>query len=138
MNPYLKKFMHRGMMFGGFGPIVVGIVYVCVSAGVGGITLTAAEVLTAIVSSYFLAFIQAGVSVFNEIDNWPVMKSLLCHFLLLYIAYMSCYLINSWIPFDIRIVGIFTAIFVVSYFVIWIAVYLSVKNLGKKMNKKIS
>lgn len=126
------------MLFGGFGPIVVGIVYVCVSAGVGGITLSAGEVLTAIVSSYLLAFIQAGASVFNGIDSWPVTKSLLFHFTLLYIAYVSCYLINSWIPFDIRIVGIFTAIFVVVYLVIWVSVYLSVRNLGRKMNRKLS
>lgn len=138
MNPYLKKFIHRGMLFGGFGPIVVGIVYVCVSAGVGGITLTAGQVLVAIVSSYFLAFIQAGVSVFNEIDSWPLMKTLLFHFALLYITYVSCYLINSWIPFDIGIVGIFTAIFVSAYLVIWITVYLSVRNLGRKMNSRLS
>ena len=99
---------------------------------------SAGEVLTAIISSYFLAFVQAGVSVFNEIENWPIMKSLLCHFALLYITYVSCYLINSWIPFDVGIVGIFTAIFVVTYLAIWLTVYLLVRNLGKKMNSMIS
>lgn len=138
MNTNLKKFLHRGMLFGGFGPIVVGIVFVCVSAGTGGITLTAGQVLMTIVSSYLLAFVQAGASVFNEIDSWPVMKSLLCHFVLLHAAYVGCYLVNSWIPFKIAVVGIFTAIFVVAYLVIWITVYISVKNLGRKMNRKLS
>ena len=55
-----------------------------------------------------------------------------------YAAYVGCYLVNSWIPFKIAVVGIFTAIFVVAYLVIWITVYISVKNLGRKMNRKLS
>ena len=27
MNCYVKEFLKRGLMFGGFGPIVAGIVY---------------------------------------------------------------------------------------------------------------
>ena len=86
MNKYFKEYLKRGMAFGGFGPIIGGIVYLILS---------------------------------------------------IYVAYVGCYLINSWIPFEPTVVAIFTAIFIVTYFIIWIAVYLSIKAVSKKLNKRI-
>lgn len=137
MNKYLKSFLHRGLVFGGFGPIVTGIVYLVLSRIIEGFSLSGSEVFLAIISTYLLAFVHAGASVFNQIEHWPVMKSLLCHFSLLYLAYSLCYIMNSWIPFDLRILLIFTAIFAAVYFVIWIAVWISVKSASKKMNSKL-
>lgn len=137
MNKYLKSFLHRGLIFGGFGPIVTGIVYLVLSRIIEGFSLSGSEVFLAIISTYLLAFVHAGASVFNQIEHWPVMKSLLCHFSLLYLAYSLCYIMNSWIPFDLRILLIFTAIFAAVYFVIWIAVWISVKSASKKMNSKL-
>jgi hypothetical protein len=125
-------------MFAGFGPVVVGIIYLILSKTVEGFTLNGVEVFTSIVSIYLLAFVHAGASVFNQIDHWPLMKSLLCHFSTLYLAYVLCYLINSWIPFDINVVLIFTAVFVVVYFVVWVIVVLSIKAVSRKMNNKLS
>ena len=31
MNKYLKEFLKRGLMFGGFGPIVLGVIYFLVN-----------------------------------------------------------------------------------------------------------
>ncbi len=137
MNKYLKEFLHRGMAFGGFGPIIAGIVYLILSYTLEGFSLSGLEVFTAIASTYLLAFIQAGASVFNQIEDWPLAKSLLCHFATLYVAYVGCYLLNSWIPFDVTVLLIFTAIFAVAYFVIWITVYLAVRATSKKMNQKL-
>ena len=137
MNVYLKRFLRRGLMFGGFGPIVAGVVYYALSLSIAEFSLTGAQVLLAIVSTYALAFVQAGVSVFNQIEHWPVYKSLLCHFLVLYLAYVFCYLLNTWIPFEPMVLLIFTLIFVAFYFVIWITVYLCLKSVSKKMNTKI-
>ncbi|MBE6823762.1 MAG: DUF3021 domain-containing protein [Ruminococcaceae bacterium] len=138
MNKYVKEFFHRGLMFSGFGPIVAGIVYYIVSFTDSNFQLTGKQVLIAIISTYFLAFIQAGVSVFNQIEHWSLPKSLLFHFLSLYIAYVSCYLVNTWIPFDITVILIFTAIFVVIYFVIWFTVYFIVKSTSENLNKKLN
>jgi len=137
MNKYLKEFLHRGLIFGGFGPIIIGIVYAILEATVENFALNGVQVLIAIVSAYILAFVQAGASVFNQIEHWSLPKSLLCHFSLLYVAYVLCYLINNWIPFNMTVVLIFTAIFVVAYFVIWIAVFLSVKAVSRKLNVKL-
>lgn len=137
MNQYVKKFFHRGLMFGGFGPIIAGIVYLIVSVTLSNFTLSGMQVCLAIVSTYLLAFLQAGASVFNQIEEWPLAKSLLCHLVTVYVAYVSCYLLNTWIPFEPMVLVIFTAIFLAAYFVIWGIVYFTVKAAEKKLNKSL-
>lgn len=124
-------------MFGGFGPVVVGIVYMIISKAETNFSLSASEVFLATVSSYLLAFLQAGATVFNQIEHWSLPKSLLCHFATLYLAYSLCYVVNTWIPFEPIVLLFFSAIFVVVYFVIWLTVYFCVKNTSKKFNDKI-
>lgn len=137
MKKYVKEFIHRGLMFGGFGPVVVGIVYMIISKAETNFSLSASEVFLATVSSYLLAFLQAGATVFNQIEHWSLPKSLLCHFATLYLAYSLCYVVNTWIPFEPIVLLFFSAIFVVVYFVIWLTVYFCVKNTSKKFNDKI-
>lgn len=137
MNKYLKEFLHRGLMFGGFGPIILGIVYAILEAALPDFSLTGGQILVAIVSVYLLAFFQAGASVFNQIDHWSVPKAMLCHFSVLYLAYALCYLLNNWIPFDPGILLIFTGIFVGLYLVIWLTVFVSVKLVSRRLNEKI-
>lgn len=136
MNKYFKGFCLRGLMFGGFGPIVTAIVLFCISLATE-VSLGGKEILLAVVSTYLLAFIQAGASVFNQIESWSIPKSVGVHFLLLYLAYVSCYLLNSWIPFNVNVVLIFTAVFAVGYAVIWITVYLIIKKTTKQLNGKL-
>lgn len=137
MNKYLKEFLKRGMMFSGLGPIVLGIIYFILSLTIESFALSGKEVLMGIVSTYILAFVQAGASVFNQIEHWSITKSILFHFSLLYITYILCYLCNTWIPFDWLVIGIFTAIFVVSYFVIWLTVYLIARKTSKEFNNRL-
>ena len=133
VNKYAKRFLQRGLVFGGFGPIITGIVL----ALLPGVTLTGGQVLMAVVSTYVLAFVQAGVSVFNQIEHWPLPKSLLCHFGLLYLVYSLCYLVNSWIPFEPLVLVFFTIIFAAVYAAVWLTVYICVRVASRKLNKKI-
>lgn len=137
MNKHLKEFLHRGLMFGGFGPIIMAIIYLILSYSVDGFSLSGAEVFIATVSIYLLAFVHAGASIFNQMEDWPIAKSLFVHLLTLYVAYTGCYLVNSWIPFDPMFLLIFTACFVALYMVIWLVVFLAVKTLGKNLNSKL-
>ena len=91
----------------------------------------------AIVSTYIIAFVQAGASVFNQIEHWSLMKSLLFHFSALYVVYAGSYIINSWIPFVPEVLLLFTLIYIIVYFTIWVVVYISVKMMSKKMNVKL-
>lgn len=137
MNKYVKNFLLRGLLFSGFGPIIAGIVYMAIENSSYNFSLSGKEVFIAIVSTYLLAFIQAGASVFNQIEAWGIGKSLLCHLSTIYFAYVACYLVNSWIPFEPIVLLIFTAIFVAVYFVIWLSVFISHKAICKKMNKQL-
>ena len=137
MNKHLKNFFHRGLIFGGVGPIVAGIVYLSLSYTVDGFSLDGMEVFVAILSTYLLAFVHAGVSVFNQIEEWSTAKSLLCHLSSLYFAYVLCYLMNSWIPFDFKVLLIFTLSFVALYFAVWICVVVGIKLTENKLNSKL-
>ena len=137
MNKYVKEFFHRGLMFSGFGPIILGIVYFILSKTINNFTLSGGEVLSGIISTYLLAFVQAGATVFNQIENWGISKSLLCHLLILYVAYSLCYVANTWIPFEPKVLLIFTVIFMAFYFIVWGIVYSIVKTTSKNLNAKL-
>lgn len=137
MNKYLKAFLLRGLMFGGFGPVIFGIICMCISLN-KPTPFTGVELMIAVISTYLLAFIQAGASVFNQIEEWLLLKSTGIHFLTLYIIYILCYLVNSWIPFDWIVILIFTGAFILAYFIIWLIVYIIVKKTTKQMNDMIS
>ncbi len=137
MNRYIKSFLHRGLIFAGFGPIILGIVYAVLQKTVTDFSLNGVQILIAIVSIYLLAFVQAGASVFNQIESFSIPKSLFCHLSVLYLAYTSCYLINSWIPFDPKFLLVFTAIFLIVYFSVWITVFVAVKITSRKLNEKL-
>lgn len=137
MNKYLKDYLHRGLMYGGFGPIIAGIVYLIISFYVEDLSVSGVDFFTAIISTYVLAFVCAGSSVFNQIEHWSIAKSLVFHLSSYYLAYIFCNLINSWIPFDLKVILIFTGIFILSYFAIWLTVYICVKITGKRMSAKI-
>ncbi len=137
MNEYVKNYFLRGLIFGGFGPIVMAIVLFILQLSGVYVVLNGTEVFTAIISTYILAFVQAGSTVFNQIENWSVAKSMLFHFVSIYLAYVVCYLINNWLPFDLKVVAIFTAIFIVAFLIIWLTVYFIVKRTSNKLNNSI-
>ena len=76
MNTYVKAFLYRGLLFGGFGPIVSAIVFFILSLTLPDFSLSGGQILAATVSTYLLAFIQAGASIFNQIEHWSTAKSL--------------------------------------------------------------
>lgn len=137
MNRYLKDFLFRGLVFSGFGPLILGIIYLILNATLDGFSLNGTEVFLGILSTYLLAFVQAGASVFNQIEHWPIAKSTLIHFLCLYAAYSICYVVNFWIPFEPLVLLIFTLIFAVAYFIIWLTVYFSIRAASKRLNARL-
>ena len=138
MKKYVKEFFRRGLMFGGFGPIVAGIIYAILQSTIDNFSLSGTQVLIAIISTYLLAFLQAGATVFNQIESFSVPKSMLCHFSTIYVAYTFCYLVNDWIPFNINVILIFTGIFVAVYLTVWVIVVTILKLTSKKLNAKLN
>ena len=124
-------------MFSGLGPATAALVIFIISRFDEALQLSASEVLIMVCSTYILAFVQAGAKVFNQIEHWSVPKSLACHFSSLYAVYVFTYLVNTWIPFNINVILVFTAIFVATFFIIWTVVFLAVRHLSKKLNKNL-
>lgn len=138
MNKCVKNYLQRGIAFGGFGPIVTGIVFAILYGAGVDVRLNGVEILIAIVSTYLLAFVQAGSSVFNQIESWPIAKRMGIHFASLYVVYIACYLINSWLPFSWEVILLFTAIFVGVYLIVWITVALITRGISKKLNNSLN
>ena len=111
MNKYVKEYLHRGLIFGGFGPIVAGIVMYFIMKSEGSAVFNPADFLIAVISTYILAFVHAGSSVFNQIEGWSIARSLTFHIGSLYVVYLFTYLVNSWIPFSAVGIIVFSAIF---------------------------
>ena len=137
MNKYVKEYLHRGLLFGGFGPIIAGIVFVCIQLSGVKISFDGVQILVAVVSTYLLAFAQAGASVFNQIESWGIAKSVAAHFISIYTVYLACYLINRWLPLRWDIILLFTGIFLLVYAVIWLTVYLIVRRTSRDLNKSM-
>ena len=137
MNKYLKEYFRRGLMFAGFGPIVYAIVIFILSLTLDSFTITGKYVLLGVLSTYIIAFVQAGSNVFYLIEHWPTLKSLFWHFLSLYIVYSVGYVVNSWIPFEPIMLLIFTGVFVAIYFAVWLIVCVILLTTERKLNKKL-
>ena len=137
MKKYALTFLRRGLMFAGFGPIITSVVFFILSKVLDNFYLTADQVLLSTASTFLLAFVQAGASVFNQIEDWSIGKSLLLHFSTLYFAYILCYIANSWIPFIPFVIIIFTIVFTILYFLVWFTVYFSVRAVSSSLNEKL-
>lgn len=135
MKKYLKSFFHRGLIFGGFGPIIVAIIFFILSYTVEDFSLSGREAFLAVISTYLLAFLHAGASIFNQMEELSLAKATLLHFLTLYLAYTVCYLVNSWLEFKLTVLLIYTAIFVVGYIAVWLTVMIALGITRKKMNE---
>ena len=134
---HVKNFFLRGAIFGGFGPIIFGIVCMIISFNRNSVPFNGIELFIGILSTYILAFVQAGVSVFRQIEHWSQAKANGLHLVIIYLAYITCYLANSWIPFNWIVILIFTGAFVLTYLIICLIVYLIVRKTTKEMNIKI-
>ena len=137
MNRYVKQFLHRGLIFGGFGPVILGIIFYFIDLSGTDLMLDGGSILLAILSIYVLAFVQAGASVFNQIEHWSVGKSLFFHFSSLFLVSCLTYILNSWIPFEPAVLLIFCLVFVAVYFATWLTVYFSTKAYTKRLNNKL-
>ena len=133
----VKSFFQRGLLFGGFGPMIAGMVYLHLHFSPENFTLGGDEVFLAILSTYLLAFVHAGSSVFYQIEAWSLGRSVLCHFSLLYASYTLCYVLNDWIPFSPRSLAIFTAIFAAVYATIWLCICISIRLTVRRLNKQL-
>ena len=137
MNKYVKEFCIRGLIFSSLGPVVFGIVLMILGFCHVEIKLEGWQILLGIVSTLILAFVQAGSSVFEQIEEWSTFKSMFWHLLSIYLVYIVTYLVNSWIPLMWQVILIFSIAVIVTFLVIWLICYLVTRKTKKELDTLI-
>ncbi|MCR4814644.1 MAG: DUF3021 domain-containing protein [Lachnospiraceae bacterium] len=135
MKKYIREFIKRGLMFAWGGPAVTAIVWYIVWKSTGDVNLSVPDVVMGILSTTFLAFIAAGVSVIHQMEFLPKSFAALIQGSVLLADYLGVYLLNGWLP--LNRVWIFVVIFVGMFVTIWGIVYLSVRAKVNKLNNAL-
>lgn len=134
MKKYFLQFLYRGLIACGFGPIVFAILHLVLQSQLNIKTITVEQMCKGIFSLSALAFIAGGMNVIYQIERLPLMIAILIHGSVLYLSYLATYLLNDWIELGITPILVFSAIFVVGYFIIWLIIYLIIKRNTHKIN----
>ena len=131
----IGEFVRRGLVALGSGPIVLAILYLIMHLNGHVETLTVPQVCIGIFSISALAFIIGGMNSIYQIERLPLMVAILIHGAVLYISYLITYLINDWLEWGLIPVLVFSGIFVVGYFTIWVVIYSIMKKRTEKLNE---
>ena len=137
MKKFILEFIRRGLIVSGIGPIVLAILYLILQKFNVIHQLTVSQVCTGIFSLYSLAFIAGGMNAIYQIEQLPLMLSIFIHGSVLYISYLITYLLNSWLEWGSVPVLVFSGIFIIGYFVIWIVIYSIIKKNTQLINNAL-
>ena len=131
MKKHLVEFIRRGLVACGFGPLVLAVLYLILPVE----TLSVNQVCMGIFSLSALAFIAGGMNFVYQIEQLTLMVAILIHGGVLYVSYLSAYLINDWLEWGILPILVFSGIFVLGYVVIWVIIYSIIKKNTDKLNE---
>lgn len=130
MKKYVKSFLLRGAVFAGLGPVVLAVIYAIVAENI-----EVSDVCLGIFSTYLLAFFVAGMSVVYTVEHLPLLAATFIHSLSLFASYLAVYLLNGWIaPSEL---WIFVCVFIPSYAVVWLFIWLGIRSSVKKLNERM-
>ena len=138
MKRFVLDFARRGIIAMGIGPIVLAIVYIILKHTTGIDTLTVNQVFIGILSLSMLAFIAGGMNAIYQIERLPLMAAILIHGIILYVGYLSAYLLNDWLDIGALPIIVFTAIFIVGYIIIWAIIYFIIRRNTTKINQMLN
>ena len=134
MKKNILEFFRRGLIACGFGPVILAILYLILHRHAGLESLTVNQVCCGIFSLTALAFIAGGMNVIYQIEQLPLMVAILIHGIVLYVSYLVTYLINDWLEFGAKPILVFSGIFILGYFAVWMIIYFITKRNTEKLN----
>lgn len=137
MKIYLRNFIQRGLMAAGGGPVILAIIYGTLGATGTVDSFTPQEVSLGILTITLMAFIAAGISVVYQMERLPLLGATAIHALTLYLDYLLIYLLNDWLAWSWREIGLFTAIYAGGYAVIWLCIVLSIRAKTASVNSAL-
>ena len=138
MKQHMIEFLKRGLMASFGGPLILAIIYAILGTQGVIVSLTPGEVCRGILSSGFMAFISAGISVIYQIERLPLFYASVIHGAVLYADYILVYLMNGWLKSQVIPILVFTAIFLAGYAVIWVIINLTVRSSVQSLNGKLA
>ena len=134
MKKIALEFVRRGLVAGGFGPVILAVVY-WILMGQGLVeVLSVREVCLGILTLYILAFLAGGMNVIYQVERLPLMVAILIHSAVLYSSYLGTYLLNGWLKWGITPLLVFTGVFVFGYLAIWAGIYAVTKRRTAAVN----
>lgn len=137
MKKLASKFFHRGLIAGGFGPIVLAVVYLILNRVAEVEVVSVGPLCVGIFSLYILAFIAGGLNVVYQIERIPLTLAILIHGGVLYVCYLITYLLNDWLENGVMPIIVFSLIFIISFVSIWAVIYSVTKANTKKVNQAL-
>ena len=135
MKKYILEFLRRGFVSCGIGPLVLAVLYLILERQADVETLPVSQVCIGIFSLSMLAFIAGGMNVVYQIERLPLMVAILIHGSVLYVSYLTTYLLNNWLEWGTAPIFVFSAFFVLGYLGIWLVIYFVTKRNTEKVNE---
>lgn len=137
MKKFVLEFLRRGLVACGFGPIILALIYLILQRQGVVQTLNVDQVCMGIFSVTTLAFVAGGMNAIYQIEQLPLMVTILIHGGVLYFSYLVTYLLNNWLKDGLFPVLGFTVIFVLGYLVIWVIIYAIIRNRTARVNEML-
>lgn len=137
MKRIILEFLRRGAIACGLGPLVLAVLYLILRRQAGLEMLTVDQVCVGIVSLSALAFVAGGMNVIYRMERIPLMLAILIHGGVLYASYLGTYLVNGWLEWGMTPVLVFTGIFVLGYFLIWMIIYAVTRRNAARLNEML-
>ena len=123
MKGFISNFVLRGLIACGFGPLVLGAIYLTLNISGVVDTVSVTEMCMGIFSIFVLAFVCGGMTAIYQVEKLHIITAILLHGGVLYAVYLATYLINNWLEEGLIPLLVFSGIFVVGYIIIWAIIY---------------
>lgn len=123
MKGFISNFVLRGLVACGFGPLVLGMIYLSLNHHGVVENVSVIEMCMGIFSISVLAFVCGGMTAIYQVEKLHIITAILLHGGVLYAVYLATYLVNNWLEEDLVPLLVFSGIFVVGYIIIWAIIY---------------
>lgn len=137
MRKFVMEFLRRGWIACGFGPLILGVIYLVMQQFAVLESVTVNQACIGIFSTAALAFVAGGMNAIYQIERLPLMAAISVHGGVLHLSYLATYLLNDWLEWGPAPILVFSGIFVVGYLMIWAAIYFVIKRRTQKLNESL-
>lgn len=135
MKQFIRDFLLRGLMAGGFGPPVLAVSYLVLQRYAGVQTVTVAELCRGIFSLWALAFLAGGMNAIYQLEQLPLAAAVLLHGGVLYLGYLGTYLLNGWLQQGTAPLLVFSVVFALGYLAVWAVICATTRRRAARLNR---